>query len=153
MISLMEDLYMRTKIEIIPDHEPEEITIRCHKMTDELQEIINKIESDNKTIGYQRGVIHPIYYHDIYYFEIVDQNSFIYSKDDIYESKMKLYEFEEATKETSFFRASKSLIINADKIEAIKPSLSGRFEVLLTNGEKLIVSRQYVKILKHKMGL
>lgn len=48
--------------------------------------------------------------------------------------------------------ASKSLI-NADKIDSIKPSLSGRFEVVLKNKEKLIVSRQYVRVLKHMIGL
>ena len=56
-------------------------------------------------------------------------------------------------KGTSFFRASKSFIINADKIDSIKPSLSGRFEVMLTNKEKLIVSRQYVRVLKQMIGL
>ena len=54
---------------------------------------------------------------------------------------------------TSFFRASKSLVINADKIDSIRPSLSGRFEVVLQNKEKLIVSRQYVRVLKHMIGL
>lgn len=66
---------------------------------------------------------------------------------------MKLYEFEYETKGTSFFRASKSLVINADKIDSIKPSLSGRFEVILQNKERLIVSRQYVRILKRMIGL
>lgn len=65
---------------------------------------------------------------------------------------MKLYEFEQETEGTSFFCASKSLI-NADKIDSIKPSLSGRFEVVLKNKEKLIVSRQYVRVLKHMIGL
>ena len=153
MILLMEGENMRTKIEIIPENETEELVIRCHKMTDELQEIINHIDLQKKVVGYKRGVIHPISYQDIYYFEIVDQNAFIYCKEEIYESKLKLYEFETATKDTTFFRASKSLVINSDKIEAIKPSLSGRFEVLLTNGEKLVVSRQYVRVLKHKIGL
>lgn len=39
------------------------------------------------------------------------------------------------------------------KIDSIKPSLSGRFEVMLTNKEKLIVSRQYVRVLKQMIGL
>lgn len=77
----------------------------------------------------------------------------MYCEKEIYESKMKLYEFEQETEGTSFFRASKSLIINADKIDSIKPSLSGRFEVVLKNKEKLIVSRQYVCVLKHMIGL
>ena len=144
---------MKTRIELISEDQPEEIVVRCHSITDEIQNMISFIENDKKIIGYKRGTAYPLKMSDIYYFEIVDQKAFIYCDQDIYESKMKLYEFERETEGTSFFRASKSLIINADKIDSIKPSLSGRFEVILLNKEKLIVSRQYVRVLKHMIGL
>ena len=41
------------------------------------------------------------------------------------------------------FRCSKSMILNAGKIDYVLPSLSGRFEAVLDNGEKVIISRQY----------
>lgn len=144
---------MKTRIELISEDQPEEIVVRCYQITDEIQNMISFIENDKKIIGYKRGTAYPLKMTDIYYFEIVDQKAFIYCEKDIYESKMKLYEFERETDGTSFFRASKSLIINADKIDSIKPSLSGRFEVILLNKEKLIVSRQYVRVLKHMIGL
>lgn len=144
---------MKTRIELISEDQPEEIVVRCYSITDEIQNIISFIENDKKIIGYKRGTAYPLKMSDIYYFEIVDQKAFIYCEQDIYESKMKLYKFERETDGTSFFRASKSLIINADKIDSIKPSLSGRFEVILLNKEKLIVSRQYVRVLKHMIGL
>lgn len=144
---------MKTRIELISEDQPEEIVVRCYSITDEIQNMISFIENDKKIIGYKRGTAYPLKMSDIYYFEIVDQKAFIYCEQDIYESKMKLYEFERETDGTSFFRASKSLIINADKIDSIKPSLSGRFEVILLNKEKLIVSRQYVRVLKHMIGL
>lgn len=144
---------MKTRIELISEDQPEEIVVRCHSITDEIQNMISFIENDKKIIGYKRGTAYPLKMSDIYYFEIVDQKAFIYCDQDIYESKMKLYEFERETEGTSFFRASKSLIINADKIDSIKPSLSGRFEVILLNKEKLIASRQYVRVLKHMIGL
>ena len=144
---------MKTRIELISENQPEEIVVRCYSITDEIQNMISFIENDKKIIGYKRGTAYPLKMSDIYYFEIVDQKAFIYCDKDIYESKMKLYEFERETDGTSFFRASKSLIINADKIDSIKPSLSGRFEVILLNKEKLIVSRQYVRVLKHMIGL
>ena len=144
---------MKTRIELISENQPEEIVVRCYSITDEIQNMISFIENDKKIIGYKRGTAYPLKMSDIYYFEIVDQKAFIYCDQDIYESKMKLYEFERETDGTSFFRASKSLIINADKIDSIKPSLSGRFEVILLNKEKLIVSRQYVRVLKHMSGL
>lgn len=144
---------MKTKIELISEEKVEETIIRCHKMTDEIQNIVSYIENEKKIIGYKRGTTYPLNINSIYYFEIVDQNAFVYCEKEIYESKMKLYEFEQETEGTSFFRASKSLIINADKIDSIKPSLSGRFEVVLKNKEKLIVTRQYVRVLKHMIGL
>lgn len=144
---------MKTRIELISENQPEEIVVRCYSITDEIQNMISFIENDKKIIGYKRGTAYPLKMSDIYYFEIVDQKAFIYCDQDIYESKMKLYEFERETDGTSFFRASKSLIINADKIDSIKPSLSGRFEVILLNKEKLIVSRQYARVLKHMIGL
>lgn len=144
---------MKTRIELISENQPEEIVVRCYSITDEIQNMISFIENDKKIIGYKRGTAYPLKMSDVYYFEIVDQKAFIYCEKDIYESKMKLYEFERETDGTSFFRASKSLIINADKIDSIKPSLSGRFEVILLNKEKLIVSRQYVRVLKHMIGL
>lgn len=144
---------MKTRIELISENQPEEIVVRCYQITDEIQNMISFIENDKKIIGCKRGTAYPLKMTDIYYFEIVDQKAFIYCEKDIYESKMKLYEFERETEGTSFFRASKSLIINADKIDSIKPSLSGRFEVILLNKEKLIVSRQYVRVLKHMIGL
>lgn len=144
---------MKTKIELIPEEKVEETIIRCHKITDEIQSMISFIENEKRIIGYKRGTAYLLNINDIYYFEIVDQKAFLYCKKEIYESKMKLYEFEKETEGTSFFRASKSFIINADKIDSIKPSLSGRFEVMLTNKEKLIVSRQYVRVLKQMIGL
>ena len=120
---------------------------------DEIQSMISFIENEKRIIGYKRGTAYLLNINDIYYLEIVDQKAFLYCKKEIYESKMKLYEFEKETEGTSFFRASKSFIINADKIDSIKPSLFGRFEVMLTNKEKLIVSRQYVRVLKQMIGL
>ena len=52
-----------------------------------------------------------------------------------------------------FFRSGKSMVLNADKIDCVKPSLSGRFEAMLTNGERVIISRQYVSSLKKLLGL
>ena len=51
------------------------------------------------------------------------------------------------------FRCGKSMILNADKIQYVRPSVSGRFEATLTNHEKVIISRQYVGELKRLLGV
>ena len=60
---------------------------------------------------------------------------------------------EERFRGTDFFRASKSVILNLSKIKNLTPALGGRFEAAMKNREKILISRQYVPILKEKLGL
>lgn len=50
-------------------------------------------------------------------------------------------------------RASKSMVLNLNKIKHLSPAFGGRFEALLENDEKVIISRQYVPVLKERLGL
>ncbi len=145
---------MKVTIEEIPKTKEPEIVIRCHEMDDEILAVLNKLKATEKqVIGVCDNELHRISLKDIYYFETVDQKSFLYCEDRVFETKMKLYEFEETVLGSKFFRASKSVVINTMKISYVKPSLSGRFEAVLENQEKLLVSRQYVPELKRQLGL
>ena len=66
---------------------------------------------------------------------------------------MKLYELEEKLKGTKLFRCSKSMILNIAKIRSVSPSVNSRLEASLINGEKVIISRQYVGTLKKILGM
>lgn len=52
-----------------------------------------------------------------------------------------------------FVRVSKSVILNVNKIKSLAPAFGGRYEALLKNGEKIIISRQYVSSLKEVLGV
>ena len=43
--------------------------------------------------------------------------------------------------------------MNLNKIRRLAPAFGGRYEALLENGEKVIISRQYVGMLKEKLGV
>jgi DNA-binding LytR/AlgR family response regulator len=145
---------MKISIEEISKELGEEILIRCHEVDDEVYEIVNKLKTEDLILlGYQNDRVHRIKLSDIYYFEAVDGKVFSYCKDNVFEVKQKLYEIEELCKEKNCFRASKSAILNIAKISSIYPSISGRFEAVLDNGERAVVSRQYVPVLKNKLGL
>ncbi|WP_167956527.1 LytTR family DNA-binding domain-containing protein [Anaerosporobacter faecicola] len=145
---------MKISIETIDVNKEEEILIRCHEVNDRILNCVKNIEKQNADlIGYNGDSIHRLQFADVYYFEAVDNKVFIYCKNKVYESKQKLYELEELCPPKKFFRASKSFILNISKIDFVKPSLSGRFDATLDNGETIVVSRQYVPILKSKLGL
>ena len=70
----------------------------------------------------------------------------------MYETPLRLYELEERLESSDFFRASKSLIINFNQIQSLKPEFGGTMQVTMSNGERLTVSRQYAKSVKEKLG-
>lgn len=145
---------MKISIENINPDVEEEIIIRCYEVNDEILQLMNKLKTKRSTlIGYSDDSIYQLNPSNVYYFESVDNKVFIYCRDKIYECKQKLYELEQICDHRSFFRASKSIIINITKISHVRPSISGRFEATMENGEKVLVSRQYVPVLKSKLGL
>lgn len=90
---------------------------------------------------------------DVYYFEAVDDKVFVYCEKRMCEIRRKLYELEQQFENTDFLRVSKSVIVSLDKISRLTPSFNGRFEAVLDNGERVIISRQYVPALKKKLGI
>lgn len=145
---------MKIIIEDVNQGEEEQIIIRCRSLDDTVLKLISELKARQKKLtGIKDGIITMIDAQNVYYFEGVDNKVFIYCKQNIYESKLKLYEIEEDYDNTYFFRASKSVILNISKIKSVSPAFSGRFEALLFNGEKIVISRQYVPELKKRLGL
>lgn len=145
---------MDFKVQQVTEETEESVTVCCH---DAKAEWVDKVQEaalgQIVVCGNKEGKLHQIRLSDVYYFEVVDGNSFIYTKRDVFTAKEKLYEFENISLRSSLFRCSKSMILNADKIDYVQPSISGRFEAVLSNGEAVIVSRKYVNELKQKLGM
>jgi len=131
-----------------------EIIVNCPQVTEEINKIASVLKTyDKKLSGTKDGHIYMIERQDIFYFESVDKQCFIYTSDDVYETSEKLYEIEELLADMGFFRSSKSQIINIAKIKSLCPDFGGRIEAIMENGEKLIISRQYAKLFKERLGL
>ncbi len=134
--------------------EEDEIIVRCRHMDQQLLKLIYAIKAGRERItALQDGDYFQVAPDEIYYFEAVDSNVFLYLEKEVYETKLKLYELEEIFRNTDFFRASKSCIVNLSKVKRLSPDFNGRFEALMRNGERVIISRQYVPVLKQKLGL
>lgn len=142
------------KVEIHEGFPNIEVIINCPQESAETRKIVAMLQScDEKLSGKKDGYTHRIDTQDILYFESVDKHCFFYTDTDIYETDMRLYEIEELLTNADFFRGSKSQIINLVKVSSLCPDFDGRIEVVMKNGEKLIVSRQYSKTLKERLGL
>ena len=145
---------MRFSVEQISEDLEESVMVQCHNTGSAWVENVRETVMGQRTVcGCKNGDLYRIKLSDIYYFEVVDNDSFIYTKNDVFEARIRLYEFESVCARSSLFRCSKSMILNAEKIDYIRPSFSGRFEAVLSNGEKAVVSRRYVSELKRLFGI
>ncbi len=142
---------MKLLIEQSLDIKETEIKITCGIMDERLKRLIEQIKLYSFSINAQKdGLTIPIPLEDIYYFEAVDNQVFLYTDHEVYECNKKLYELEELLMDTSFLRISKSCILNTSVVKSVKASLSGRIEASLQNDEKQIVSKHYIQDFKRK---
>ena len=145
---------MKIVINETKDIEDIEIVIDCKTIDENVSRIISKLKAlEEKITGNKDGKIFILDTNDIFYFESVDKKTFVYMDKEVFETHLRLYELEDKLRNTDFFRASKSTIINLRKVKNIVPMFGGRIEVLLDNKEKLVISRQYVSVLKNKLDL
>lgn len=143
---------MQLKISKIPIGEPETVEIKCHRIGDEVQEIISFIKSRQGVLnGKKDGNLVEIPVLDICYIESVDNRTYIYTIKDCYEIGMRIYELEEMLTKSTFVRIQKGMLLNLMKINSIKPGLSGRYVALLKNNEEVIISRKYVPEFKQML--
>ena len=143
---------MVLKLLKVRKEEPEQIEIRCHEVTDRVREIVTFIKTrQGQLTGIQDGNQYEIPVTDICYVEAVDNRVFLYTGQQVYETRQKLYELEEALSEKYFLRISKSMLLNLMKVKSIKPALNGRFIAILQSGEEIIISRKYVTALKETL--
>lgn len=145
---------MKLIIEQDSNREETEIIIRCSAINSDLQKIIDEIRLFSFSINaYKDGSIRKIEPENVCYIESVDEKTFIYCENDVYDCRMKLYKLEEVLIKSTFVRISKACILNIEFIESVRPLLNGKYEALLLNGEKLIINRHYVPDFKKKFGL
>jgi DNA-binding LytR/AlgR family response regulator len=143
---------MKVKIEQIEREREEQVLISCYEFNQKVEDIARFAKFYDEGIeAYDELGVRTVALSDIYYIEAVDQRVFAYLERDVFEIKLRLYEFEERYKELSFFRCSKSSVVNLMKINSLKPALNGRLSAILFNGENVIIARKYVPELKVKL--
>ena len=140
---------MDVEIEQVGKEKRELVLIRCHEITEEVREITAFVKSRQGSLsGVMEEKQYEIPVSDIYYIESVDGKTFLYTKDQVYETTYRVYELENLLQTKHFLRISKSMLLNLMKIRSIQPAFNGRFTAVLKSGEEVMISRNYVKDLK-----
>ena len=133
----------------------EEVVIRCREITPEiirLQQLLSG-ESDrsNQFLLYKGDTEYYLNVNDIIFFETDGNAVMAHTRDDVYETRRKLYELEELLG-GRFQRISKSSIVNVDKVYSIKRNVTSSSAIEFQGTHKQIyVSRAYYKVLREKL--
>lgn len=132
------------------DDKPLTVIIEYPILDAKTKKLIKRIEAlDFMVSGSSKGKVFQVHISDIYYMESVERKTFLYTEDEIYMTDKKLYELEEALKDTGIIRISKSCLMNMDMLYSIRQLMNSQLEATLLNGEKLIVARTYLKNIKN----
>ena len=131
-----------------------EVSVACPRIDERVQRIVSALGAfDRALVGERDGATYRLDVDDVCYAETVDGKTFLYTADAVYQTPLKLYELEERLAGTEFVRASKQMLVNFDHVASIRPDLNARLQLMLDNGEAVIVSRQYAPVIKRKLGL
>lgn len=144
---------MKIYVEKHPDLNETEIIIKCKDENEEVKAIQNALTYfDMVIIAKKDDKQFKVPTKDIYYIDAYGHEVSVYTKENTYQTDLKLYQLEEMLSKTPFIRVHKSTIVNTKKIKSFKSHINGRMEAILLNNKHLIVSRMYVKNLKEKLG-
>ena len=130
------------------------VEIHCREVTPEterLERYIRRFDERLKASG--NGSTYNVSVEEILYIESVDKKTFLYTTGHILQTEKRLYELEELLDEKTFFRCSKSVIVNLNKVTRLKPEVTRNILATLTNGEVIVISRRYVRALKALIGM
>ena len=90
---------------------------------------------------------------DIIYISVDNGASHIITKQQQIDTNETLTHLESRLNSTLFFKIHRSFIVNREAIQEVQPWFNHTYQVTVKNGDKIPVSRSYVKQLKEEIGL
>ena len=151
---IMEVLILKITINVDEKNKEIEVNIKCNKLTSDVENLIATL----RIINQQMLVIkdnenYLLDVNKISYIEALERKTFVYTENEIYESKLKLYEMEEKLCNYGFIRISKSCLVHLKYIKSLRNDVERKLRLTMKNDEQIIVSRQYADEIKKRLGV
>lgn len=90
---------------------------------------------------------------DVCYIESIGHDVYIHTNEKQFKTRYRIYQLEGLLPPDRFIRISNSVIIKKNAIRHIKPALSSKFYLTLTNGDVVDVTRTYFYKFKDFYGI
>lgn len=117
-----------------------------------LLQFLRRSGASGKIIAYREEEQFLLNPEDIVYLETDGPRVNICTANEVYESKLKLYELKEALSGHPFAQISKSTLVNIHFVKSIQAEFSGNYRIKLKNrSESLTISRKYYPEFRSKI--
>ncbi|MGN0352451.1 MAG: LytTR family DNA-binding domain-containing protein [Roseburia sp.] len=122
----------------------DEVIVKYREMTPEVERVVQFLNGDRrKLIGFREKEQVILELGKLLYIESVDGKTFAYTEEEVLRLDYALNRLEMILSDINFFRCSKSMILNIDKVKCLKSLPSNRIDATMCNGEHIMISRTY----------
>lgn len=133
------------------DDGEDEVVVKYQKMTPEIENILNFLNrKSDKLSGWMDKSQVFIDDKSILYIESVDGKTFAYTESKVVRLDATLNQLEQLLG-ISFFRCSKSMIVNISQVSSLKSLPSNRIDATMRNGEHVLISRTYASDFRKRL--
>ena len=134
---------MKIDIKQITEGE-DSVVVRYKELTSPINRIINILKNEGGRIwGRTETKTLSVSTDDILYLESVDDKVFAYTTENVLRIDGSLNSFMLEADNEVFFRCSKSMVINVNRVVSLKSLSSNRIDAAMEGGEHIIISRRY----------
>lgn len=142
---------MKLTMEQIP-HGEDEVIVRYRELTKEIEQLLFHLKKTRRKImGIKDDAQVVIEIPDILYIESVDGRTFAYTSEEVLRMENTLSQLEQMLDGVNFFRCSKSMILNIDKVSALRSLACNRIDATMVNGEHIMISRTYASDFRKRL--
>ena len=122
----------------------DELILNYKQINAEVEAVLAFMEKhQKKLVGKSEGETIIFSPQEILYIEKVDEKTFACTMDKVIQLDVSLATAELILDDESYFRCSKSMIVNVNKVATLKSMPSNRIDATLVSGEHIIISRTY----------
>lgn len=129
-----------------------ELVLQYQDLTPEVERIIRFMNDEQaKLTGWNDKTLTVLEHNEILYIESVDGRTFAYTEDAELKLDYTLSQLEHLLSDINFFRCSKSMILNIDKVRHLRSLPSNRIDATMCNGEHIVISRTYASDFRKRL--
>lgn len=99
------------------------------------------------------SALHRVAVSEILFIESLAHDVLVHTQNDTYKTADRLWQLVNQLNPQEFFRISNSAIVSRSEIKSIRPALSQKFTLSMSDGSKLDVTRTYYHSFRDWMGI